>query len=258
MKIVVLVKEVPDTYGERRLDPSTGLIDRADGDQVIDEIDERAAEIALQIKDRQKDTEVVLLAMGPDGVEKSLRKALGMGADRAILITDPALAASDALRTAHILAAALKAERPDLIVMGNQSTDGRGGVVPAAVAELLALPLLGSLESVAVEGGSVSGTQVAETATKHLSAPLPAVVSITEKAAEARFPGFMGIMKAKGKPIDKQSVASLDVAAPEAHTVVMSTAQRPPRSAGIKIVDEGDGGRQLAAWLLERNLVVRS
>lgn len=246
MKIVVLVKEVPDTYGERRLDLATGLIDRSSGDQVIDEINERALEVALQVKDKAKDTEVVVVSMGPEQVKDALRKKLlAMGADRAVHLVDDSLAAADALQTAKALAAVLKDESADLIVAGNESTDGRGGVVPAMLAELLGLPLLGSLSHADIAEGRVSGTRSAESVETVLSASLPAIVTVTEKSAEARFPSFMGVMGAKKKPLD-----AVAAPAPEGPaTKVLSTAERPARAAGTVITDEGDAGRQLAEWL---------
>jgi len=258
VKIAVLIKEVPDTYGERRLDSATGLLDRAASDAVVDEIDERALEVALQHKDSNKDTEVVAIAMGPASAKDALRKALQMGADRAVHIVDDALAGSDALRTAQVLAAALGRERADLVIAGNESTDGRGGVVPAMLAELLGLPFAGSLGSVEIAGGAVRGTRTTDAEVTRLAAALPAIVTVTEKSAEARFPSFKGVMAAKKKPLDALGAASLGVGPAMATTVVLSTAERPARAAGERIEDDGDGGRRLAEWLVARGLVGRS
>ncbi len=246
MKIVVLIKEVPDTYGERRLDLATGLLDRGFSDPVVDEIDERALEVALQYKDSHKDAEVVAIAMGPASAKDDLRKALRMGADRAVHIVDDALAASDALHTARVLAAAVDREHADLVIAGNESTDGRGGVVPAIVAELLGLTLAGSLGSVTIEQNAVRGTRQTDTAVTKLSAALPAVVTVTEKSAEARFPSFKGVMAAKKKPLDAVTAVALGVGPAEVRTIVLSTAERPARAAGTAIEDAGDGGRRLA------------
>lgn len=251
MKIVVLVKEVPDTYGERRLDLDTGLLDRS-GDQVIDEINERALEVALLVKDQDKSTEVVVVSVGPDQVKDALRKKLlAMGADRAIHVVDDELAAADALKTARALTDAVRGESADLIVAGNESTDGRGGVVPAMVAEFLGLPLLGSLSEVRLTGAAVEGTRVDEEVEHLLSAPLPAVVTVTEKSAEARFPNFMGVMGAKKKPLEQQSAGELG----SVGTVILSVAERPARAAGTIIEDEGDGGTKIAEYLKAQGLV---
>ncbi|OJX64516.1 MAG: electron transfer flavoprotein subunit beta [Micrococcales bacterium 73-13] len=254
MKIVVLVKEVPDTYGERRLDPTTGILDRS-GDLVVDEIDERALEVALQYKDGHKDAEVVVLAVGPASAKDALRKGLSMGADRAVHVEDDALAGADALVTARAIAAALRGEAFDLVVAGNESTDGRGGIVPAMVAELLGLPLLGSLGEVAIADGSVRGTRLTETAATTLSAPLPAVVSVTEKSAEARFPNFKGIMTAKRKPLAVRSTGELGVGSTTPGSRVLTVAERPARAAGTTIADEGDAGERLVAFLRERKAI---
>lgn len=254
MKIVVLVKEVPDTYEPRRLDLATGLLDRGASDAVVDEINERALETALQVKDRAKDTEIVAIAMGPGDAKDGLKKALQMGADRAVHILDDALAGSDMLATARVLAAAVAREQADLIIGGNESTDGRGGLVPAAIAEILGLPMLGSLGSVEIGQNSIRGTRTTDVAITTLSASLPAVMTVTEKSAEARFPSFKGVMGAKKKPTDVVTASALGVAPPEAHTIVLTTAERPPRAAGTAIEDDGTGGAQLADWLKARGL----
>jgi len=257
VKIVVLVKEVPDTYEPRRLDLATGLLDRAASDAVVDEINERALEVALQVKDSAKDTEIVAIAMGPAEAKDGLKKALQMGADRAVHILDDALAGSDALATARVLAAAVAREQPHLVLAGNESTDGRGGIVPAMIAELLGLPLAGSLGSVEIDQNAIRGTRTTDVEITTVAAALPAVVTVTEKSAEARFPSFKGVMAAKKKPTDVVTASALGVAPPEARTVMRTTAERPARAAGTTIEDDGSGGTQLAEWLLARGLVVK-
>ncbi|GAA5229765.1 electron transfer flavoprotein subunit beta/FixA family protein [Arthrobacter cryoconiti] len=255
MKIVVLIKQVPDTYEERTLDLTTGWLNRDAGDNIVDEINERALEVALQQKDKDKSTEVVVLAMGPDGAAKAIRKALSMGADSGIHVKDDSLAGSDAIRTAAVLAAALKDVGADIILAGNESTDGRGGVVPAMVAEFLSLPLLGALSVAEFSAGTVSGERRSEEGTLRVSSALPAVVTVTENIAEARFPNFKGILTAKRKPVSTVSVGELEVASTPARSMVVSTSERPVRAAGTKVVDEGTAGTQLAAYLIENRLV---
>ncbi|MCQ9163098.1 MULTISPECIES: electron transfer flavoprotein subunit beta/FixA family protein [unclassified Arthrobacter] len=255
MKIVVLIKQVPDTADERTLDPATGWLNRDAGDNIVDEINERALETALRVKDGDKSTEVVVLAMGPEEAAKAIRKALSMGADSGIHILDGSLAGADAARTAAVLAAALKGAGADVIVAGNESTDGRGGVVPAMVAEHLGLPLVGSLASLELAPGKVSGERQGESGTLSVSAALPAVVTVTERSAEARFPNFKGILTAKRKPVATLSLSDLDVPATPAHTVIVSHSERPARTAGTKIVDEGNAGTLLADYLVENRLV---
>jgi len=255
MKILVLVKEVPDTYGERRLDLETGYLDRESGEQVVDEIDERALEVALQIKDSDKSTEVVVATLGPESAKDALRKCLSMGADSAVHVLDDALAGSDTLRTAQALAAVARRVGFDAIIAGNESTDGRGGVVPAMVAELLGLPLVGNLSSVDLTATSVRGVQATAAATATLSSSLPAVITITEKSAEARFPNFKGIMTAKRKPLEALTRADLGLEESAAASEVLSVAERPSRAAGSVITDEGDAGAKIVAFLRERKAI---
>jgi electron transfer flavoprotein beta subunit len=255
MKIVVLVKQVPDTYEDRKLDLSSGLLDRGASDIVPDEINERTLESALRYKDGQKGTEIVVLTMGPDSATKTLRKMLSMGADSAIHIVDDALAGSDMVQTARVLAAAIQRGGFDLVLAGNESTDGRGGVVPAMVAEILGLPLLPSLDTVELEAGSVSGTCSIDGGSLTVRAPLPAVVSVTERSAEARFPNFKGIMMAKRKPLETVDRASLGTGAASATSVVGSVTKRPARAAGTKIVDDGTAAQELAGFLASNRLI---
>lgn len=255
MKIVVLVKQVPDTGEERKLDLATGRVDRSGGENVVDEINERALEVALRYKDANKGAEVVLLSMGPESATKALRKALSMGADSAIHLVDDSLSGSDALATSAALASALRDAAADLVVAGNESTDGRGGVVPAMVAERLGLPLLGSLDSVEIAAGSVSGQCSAEGGTMTVRAALPAVISVTERAAEARFPNFKGILTAKRKPLAALAADQLELGVAGGSSAVLSTIERPARTAGKKIYDEGNAGVELAEFLVAGRLV---
>lgn len=257
MKIVVLMKQVPDTSGERKL-LSDGRVDRDASDAVIDEISERAIEVALKQKDADKSTEVVVVSMGPESLTASIRKALSMGADRGIHILDDALEAADALRTAQVIARAIeRVGGLDLVVAGNTSTDGRGGVIPAMVAEHLNLPLLADVDDLQI-GSGVSGRQSTESGTRDVRASLPAIVSITESADEARFPGFKGIMGAKRKPIDVVTATDLHVDASFrglAKSVVVSVAERPARESGVKIHDQGDAAEKLAEFLATERLI---
>ena len=254
MKIVVLVKQVPDTWGERSLDPASGLLDRRTGEQVIDEINERALEIALQQKDATK-AEVVALTMGPAGALDVVRKSLAMGADSGIHILDDALAGADHGRTSRVLAAAIARAGADLVVAGNESTDGRGGVIPAMVAERLGLPNVTFLDTVTVDGGSVSGDRSTDYGTETVSATLPAVISITERSADPRFPSFRGILAAKKKKVETLSIADLVTDPTGPTTVIRSTVARPARQAGTKIVDTGDAGVKLAEFLADNRLL---
>lgn len=258
MKIVVLIKQVPDTYEDRTLDTATGVLERSASEKVIDDVTERALEVALSYKDGDKSTEVVVLSMGPESTTVALRKALAAGADSAVHVLDDALGGSDIGWTASVLAAALKRTGFDLIIAGNESTDGRGGVVPAMIAEYLDLPHLSYLNSVALTESSASGVRAGEDGTSNVHVALPAVLSVTDRMPEARFPNFKGIMTAKKKPLDVVSLADLglDPAFPGlSRSVVLSTVVRPGRTSGVKIVDEGNAAVELAEFLTAQRLI---
>ena len=258
MKLVVLVKEVPDTYGDRKLSLETGLADRAASDAVLDEISERAMEVALSFKDSNADAEVVSLSVAPAESLATVRKALAMGADRALHVSDDALLGADVILTAETLAKAIEREGFDVVIAGNSSTDGASGMVPAAVAEFLGVPHASGLASVEMTADSVSGTRPVDGGIQQVTAAVPAVVSITEALPDPRFPNFKGIMAAKKKPLDAVGLADLGVAAdnPEAaRSIMLQVAEKPPREAGVKIVDEGDAGEKLADFLIENRLV---
>ena len=258
MKIIVLVKEVPDTYGERKLDLETGLADRAASEAVLDEISERALEVALSHADTHADTEVVVMSMAPESAATTIRKGLAMGAASAVHVADPGLAGADLGLTARTLAAAIRRTGFDLVITGNLSTDGSGGVIPAMLAELLEVPNATALSSVDITDDSVTGARNVEGGTMRVSAPLPAVISITEALPDARFPNFKGIMAAKKKPFETVSAAELGIEPEDlsvATSIMTAISEKPPRTAGVKIRDEGDGGTKIAEFLIENRLV---
>ncbi len=257
MRIVVLVKEVPDTWGDRKLDLETGLADRDANDAVIDEIGERALEVALSYADAHPGTEVAVVTMAREGATTSVRKALAMGAASAVHIVDDGLRGADLGLTAETLAAALRRGGFDLVITGNQSTDGVGGVMPAMLAELLDVPGITGLNSVELTDTSVSGERSIEGGTMTATAELPAVISITERLPDARFPNFKGIMAAKKKPLEVVSLAELGIQADDpaaSRSIMIAIAEKPPRAAGVKIVDDGDAGAKLADFLIENRL----
>jgi electron transfer flavoprotein beta subunit len=259
VKIVVLAKQVPDTWAHRSLDMVSGLLDRSSAEQVPDEINERTTEVALQYKDGNPDTTVVALTMGPEGATTTLRKMLAMGADSAVLVTDPALAGSDMLQTARVLAAALERIGADLVLAGNKSTDGQGGMVPAMIAELRRQALAPSLDTVTISETSVEGRVQVDGGALTVRADLPAVATVTEKTAEPRFPSFKNIMAAKKKPTETWSLADLGMnGGPESapvQSVMVSAQERPAKEAGPKITDDGTAAAQLAQFLTANRLV---
>lgn len=258
--IVVLVKQVPDTYSERKLTDGDFTLDRDSADAVLDEINERAVEEALQLTEAQGG-EVTVLSVGPERASEAIRKALSMGADKAVHVSDPALHGADVLQTATVLAAAIRrVGEVDLVIAGNESSDGSGGAVPAILAELLGYPQLTHARKVELDGGTLKVDRETEEGITHIEASVPAVVSVGEKINEPRYPSFKGIMAAKKKPVDTLTVADLDLDAgavglANAWSTVVEAAPKPPRSAGQKVPDEGDGGSQIAAYLVSQKLI---
>ena len=259
MNIVVCMKQVPDTEVERSLKPGDSTVDRASVDGVINYIDEFAIEEALKIAEA-RGGEVTVLSMGPAKAADSIRKALSMGAARAVHVTDDGLAGSDALATSLALAEALRSVGFDLVIFGSESTDARTGVVPAMVAERLGVPQLTLASKVDTDGSSVTVRRVTDDGYAVVTGPLPAVVSVVEKINEPRYPTFKGIMAAKKKPVQVLSLAELPAAAGSAGLAnaaswVEDFAARPPRQAGTVVKDEGDGGSKAAGFLAGRKFI---
>jgi electron transfer flavoprotein beta subunit len=256
--IVVLVKQVPDTYSERKLSDSDHTLDRESADAVLDEINERAVEEALVIKEAH-DGEVTVVTVGPDRATDAIRKALSMGADKAVHVVDDSLHGSDLLQTAKVLAAAIgKVGDVDLVIAGNEASDGQGGAVPAVLAEILGYPQLTHARKVEIDGTTVKVTRETDDGLTHLEASLPAVISVGEKINEPRYPSFKGIMAAKKKPVETLSVADLgvaDVGLAAAWSTVVEASPKPPREAGQRVEDEGDGGVKIAEYLVAQKLV---
>src|SRR6202789_1397103 len=259
MNIVVCVKQVPDTEVERSLQPGDNTVDRASVDGVINYLDEFAIEEGLKLAEAHGG-EVTVLSMGPAKAADSIRKALSMGADKAVHVIDDALAGSDALATSLALAEALKVVGFDLVVFGSESTDARTGVVPAMVAERLGVPQLTLAGKVDVSGSEVTIRRVADDGYEVVTGSLPAVVSGVEKINEPRYPTFKGIMAAKKKPVQTLTLADLSLEAgsvglANAASRVEDFAKRPPRAAGVIVKDEGDGGAKAATFLAERKFI---
>ncbi|MBL8928459.1 MAG: electron transfer flavoprotein subunit beta/FixA family protein [Pseudonocardia sp.] len=259
MNIVVLCKQVPDTYSERRL-REDGALDRDASDAVLDEINERAVEEALQLKEAHGGA-VTVVSMGPDRATEAIRKALSMGADTAVHLSDEALAGSDAVGTARALAGAIGTVADvDLVLAGNEASDGRSAAVPAMVAEVLGLPALTHARQLTVEGSTVTVRRETDDGVVTLTAELPAVVSVGEKINEPRYPSFKGIMAAKKKKVATLSLADVGVDAAQvgaagALSSVVGATPKPPKAAGEKVVDDGAGGSKVAAYLVAQKLI---
>lgn len=260
--IVVLIKQVPDTWSERKLSDSDFTLDRDAADAVLDEINERAVEEALLIREREgAEGTVTVLTAGPERATEAIRKALSMGADKAVHLLDDGMKGSDVVQTGWALARALGAiEGTELVIAGNESTDGVGGAVPAIIAEYLGLPQLTHLRKLAVEDGKVTGERETDDGVFALEATLPAVVSVNEKINEPRFPSFKGIMAAKKKEVTVLTLAEIGVEADEvgvanAGSKVTASTPKPPKTAGEKVTDEGDGGTKIADYLVGQKLI---
>jgi electron transfer flavoprotein beta subunit len=253
MNIVVCVKQVPDTWAERKLKQGDATLDRESVDGLINELDEYAIEEALQIKEAHGG-EVTVLTMGPEKASESVRKALSMGADKAVHLVDDALAGSDALQTSYALAQVLQSIGFDLVVLGAESTDARMGAMAAMLAERLGVAQLSLASKVEIDGSHVRVNRQSEDGYWVVEADLPAVISVVEKINEPRYPSFKGIMAAKKKPMQVLSLAEAGidsslVGLANAATEVVDFTERPPRQAGTVVKDEGDGGTKAAEFL---------
>src|SRR5918997_5462191 len=246
MKIVVLVKHVPDATGERGF-ADDFTVDRAAADGLLSELDEYAVEQALRLAEAGQDVEVVAMTLGPADAADAIKRALQMGATAGVHINDDAVHGTDAIGTSTILAAAIRKAAPDLVVGGMASTDGSMGVLPSMIAERLGWPAatLAAQDSVSVD--TVTIRRDGDTASLTVEAPLPAVVSVTDQSGEARYPSMKGILAAKKKPVESWTLADLgvdpgSVGLAAAWSRVIQTDPRPPKEAGRVVTDEDGAG----------------
>jgi electron transfer flavoprotein beta subunit len=259
MNIVVCVKQVPDTWSEKKLDPADNTLDRGATDPVMNEMDEYAVEEALRLQEASGG-EVTVLCMGPESATETVRKALSMGADKAIHVLDPGLHGSDAVATSLALAKAVGTTSYDLVLLGSESSDARMSVLPAMLAERLGVPQLTFAKEVTVDGSSVKIKRLTDDGYQAVEAALPAVVSVVEKINEPRYPSFKGIMAAKKKPVETLTLADLGIEAGDvglggAWSTVESFEAAPPRQAGTVVKDEGDGAAKLAEFLATKKFI---
>ena len=259
MNIVVLVKQVPDSGSERKLDPADNTVARASSDNVINEMDEYAIEEALTVKEAHGG-EVTVLTVGPDTATDAIRKALSMGADKAVHVADEALHGSDAVQTSAVLAAALSQLEYDLVLCGAEATDSQMSVMPALLSERLGIPQLSGARKLTVEGSTARIERQTDGGYWAVEAPLPAIVSTWDTINEPRYPSFKGIMAAKKKPVVTLSLGDLGVdpstvGLAAATTQVLDFAGRPPKGEGVKVPDEGDGAEKLVGYLAAQKIV---
>jgi electron transfer flavoprotein beta subunit len=261
MNIVVCVKQVPDTWAEKKLSDSDKTVDREGVEGVMNELDEYAVEEALRIKEATGgEGSVTILTMGPEKAVETIRKALSMGADAAVHVVDPGLHGSDSVATSYALAKALGTIEHDLVILGVESTDARMSVVPAMLAERTGAAQLTFARKVEVGDGTVKIERQTDTGYDVVEAATPAIVSVVEKINEPRYPSFKGIMAAKKKPLTTLTLADAGIEADKvglsgSGSAVAEFAARPPKAAGQIVKDEGDGGSKLADFLAAQKLV---
>ena len=258
MKIAVCAKYVPEAAANARIDPQTKRLDRS-GEGSLNQFDVHAVEEALKLKEGEGEGEVVIVSVGPERALEAMRKALAMGADRAVLVSDDAVAGSDLVATSRVLAAALEREKPDLVLFGQQANDSDGAVLWAAVADRLQRPLVSQVAELTRENGKVRGKRQTEYGYDVIEAPLPAVVAVSDAINEPRYPSLKGIMGAKKKPQETVSLSELGVDAGEAgeagsRTEVYALGDPPARGDTVKIEDDGTGAgaEKILAFLQEK------
>jgi len=261
VNIVVTVKQVPDTWAEKKLDAADKTVDRTSVDNVMNEMDEYGVEEALKIKEAHGG-EVTVVTMGPEKAVETIRKALSMGADKAVHLSDESLHGSDALSTSAALAKVIATLSPDLVITSSEASDARGGVMGALLAERLGLPQLTQARKVTVDpgAGKVTIERLADNGYALVEATLPAVVGVVEKINQPRYPSFKGIMAAKKKPLTKMSAADAGLDAGSvglagAASAVVDAQPAPPRQSGTVVKDEGDGGVKIAEFLAAQKLI---
>ena len=258
MNVAVCVKQIPDPAEPGALNPDHTL--KRDGKLILDESDSYGVEMALQLVDKAGGGEVTLVSMAPGGSKDGLRTALAMGAAKAVLISDDALAGAGALDSAKVLAAAIKRNEFDLVLAATESSDGYTGTVPEQIAEVLGLPSVTFAKHVEIDGSTVKVQRQTEAGYDEVESPLPAVVSVTAGVVEPRYPSFKGIMAAKNKPVDEVSVADLGLAASQvgwggARQEITDVRQAEERKAGEKIEDEGDAHEKIVAFLEQLKVI---
>ena len=258
MKIAVCVKQVPDATVHKKIDPQTKRLDRS-GEAALNATDLNAVEEAIRVKEAQGG-EVVLVSLGPAKAADALRKALAMGADRAVLVSDGAAAGSDLVATSRVLAKALERQEPDLVLFGQASSDGDGAVLWAAVADRLRRPLISQVAELTVASDRVTGKRQTEHGYDTISAPLPAVVAVSDAINEPRYPSLKGIMGAKSKPQETLSAGDLGVDAgslgePGSGTTVLALGPPPSRGDSMRIEDDGSAAQKIIDYAVERRLL---
>ena len=259
MKIAVCIKQVPESGAARRIDPQTMRLDRS-GEAGLNPFDVNAVEEGLRIKEKVGEAEVVLVSMGPERALEAVRKGLAMGADRALLVSDEAAAGSDLGPTSLVLSKALERESPDLVLFGQQSSDGEGAVLWAAVAERLRLPLVSQAAELSLEDSRVVVKRQTEFGYDRIEAPLPCVIAVSDAINEPRYPSLKGIMGAKSKPQEVLALADLGLDPAQtgeagSRTALLGLQPPPPRGESLRIEDDDSAAEKITDFLVERKLI---
>jgi electron transfer flavoprotein beta subunit len=251
MNIVVCVKQIPDPAAPQSFDASNNL--NRSGKLILDEADTYGVEMALQLVDKAGGGDVTVVSMGSGADVAGLRNALAMGATKAVIVSDDALRGSDALSTAKVLAAVIARESFDLVLAATESSDGYTGTTPVQLAQLLGLPSITFAKAVSIDGATLKVSRQTEAGYDEVTAPLPALVTVTAGVVEPRYASFKGIMAAKSKPLEVLSVSDLglegQVGAAGARETIVAVEAAETRQAGEKYVDEGDGAQKVVAFL---------
>jgi electron transfer flavoprotein beta subunit len=262
LKICCLVKEVPDAAVTKRIDPDTKRLDRS-GEKNLNPFDTHAIEAAMQIKEGGTDVEeIVAVTMGPESAVRALHKAVALGADRSVHLTDDALAGSDVAATGYALAKVLESESPDLVLLGQQSDDGECYTIGAVVADHLKMPSLTQVIKIESAGGKLTCERQAEYGYDTVEVELPAVISVGDAINEPRYPSLKAIMGAKKKPLDTKATGEVGIEAERvgeggSRTTVLALNPPPEKEAGEIIEDEdtNETVEKIVAWLEERKLI---
>ncbi|MFN2556815.1 MAG: electron transfer flavoprotein subunit beta [Nitriliruptorales bacterium] len=262
MKVIVPVKRVPDTAGEKPLDAHDFTLDREKVESILCPMNEYAIEEACRLKERHG-AEVTVLLVGPESGQAVVRKALSYGLDAAVQVSDEAIHGSDAIATAKVIAGALRQEEFDVVIMGAQATDARTSIVPAAVAELLGLPSLTYARRLDIDGDRLVVHRETDEGWNVVESSLPAVVSVVESINEPRYPSFKGIMAAKSKPLVMKSLVDVgvdpgEVGFEQQRARVVDAQPRPRKEEGKKVEDDGTGeigAKALVDWLVEQKII---
>ena len=263
MKICVLVKEVPDAAVQKRIDPSTGRMDRG-GEKTLNPYDTHAIEAAMQVKESGAlpIEEIVAVTMGPDTAVRALHKAVALGADRSVHLSDPRLAGSDVAATGYALAETLRAEAPDLVLLGQQSDDGECYTIGAVVADHLKMPSLTQVIKIDVEGGALRAERQAEYGYDTVNVQLPAVISVGDAINEPRYPSLKAIMGAKKKPLETKAVSDVGIDASKVggdnSAAQWTGSKQPAKTDPGEVFEDEDTGEtveKIVAWLEARKLI---